>query len=291
MARVNDYLQRARVGGVELAVAVDHLTTRRWSDCCSRRPVASRVGAGLSPIGPIVDQEMRRPGVTLALLWEEYRAEHPDGFGYSWFCEHYAALEGARVARPCARRHVRRREGVRRFRRGHHRHHRPRDRRSAADEALRRRPGRLNLRLRAKRGRARGLADWIGCARRPLRLPRRRRRSSSSATTSRRPSPSPDRYEPGDQPQLPRHGTTITAPAIVPARPYKPRDKAKVEQSVLTRRTLGFGPAAASALLQRRPISTAPSATSSATLNARIMTRLLGASRRRAVRDTSTRQR
>jgi transposase len=28
----------------------------------------------------------------LALLWEEYRAAHPDGFGYSWFSEHYDAL-------------------------------------------------------------------------------------------------------------------------------------------------------------------------------------------------------
>ena len=40
-----------------------------------------------------VDKEMRRKGVTLALLWEEYRAAHPDGFGYSWFCEHYDAFK------------------------------------------------------------------------------------------------------------------------------------------------------------------------------------------------------
>ena len=26
-------------------------------------------------------------------MWEEYRAAHPDGFGYSWFCEHYEALK------------------------------------------------------------------------------------------------------------------------------------------------------------------------------------------------------
>ena len=36
-------------------------------------------------------QELRRPGVTLQLLWEEYQAAHPQGFGYSWFCEHYRA--------------------------------------------------------------------------------------------------------------------------------------------------------------------------------------------------------
>ena len=27
--------------------------------------------------------------MTLALLWDEYRGQHPDGYGYSAFCEHY----------------------------------------------------------------------------------------------------------------------------------------------------------------------------------------------------------
>jgi transposase len=40
-----------------------------------------------------VDNEIRRKGVTLALLWEEYRGPHPDGFGYSWLCEHYGAFK------------------------------------------------------------------------------------------------------------------------------------------------------------------------------------------------------
>ena len=41
-----------------------------------------------------VHTEMRRPGVTLMLLWQEYRASHPHGFAYSWFCEHYRAWVG-----------------------------------------------------------------------------------------------------------------------------------------------------------------------------------------------------
>ena len=41
-----------------------------------------------------VDRELRRPGVTRALLWEEYRAGHPGGFGYTWFCTHYDAWKG-----------------------------------------------------------------------------------------------------------------------------------------------------------------------------------------------------
>ena len=32
---------------------------------------------------------MRCRGVTLALLWEEYRGHHPDGYGYSRFCDLY----------------------------------------------------------------------------------------------------------------------------------------------------------------------------------------------------------
>jgi transposase len=29
-----------------------------------------------------VHRELRRPGVTPQLLWEEHRAAHPDGYGY-----------------------------------------------------------------------------------------------------------------------------------------------------------------------------------------------------------------
>ena len=38
-------------------------------------------------------RELRRPGVTLMLLWQEYRAGAPDGYGYSRFCELYEAWE------------------------------------------------------------------------------------------------------------------------------------------------------------------------------------------------------
>ena len=29
--------------------------------------------------------------MTLALLWQEYKAAHPEGMQYSWFCKHYRA--------------------------------------------------------------------------------------------------------------------------------------------------------------------------------------------------------
>src|SRR5215207_2335100 len=41
-----------------------------------------------------VHHELRRPGVTLMLLWEEYRQREPDGYQYSRWCELYRAWEG-----------------------------------------------------------------------------------------------------------------------------------------------------------------------------------------------------
>jgi transposase len=36
-----------------------------------------------------IHEELRRPGVTLQLLWVEYLRDHPDGYRYTQFCEHY----------------------------------------------------------------------------------------------------------------------------------------------------------------------------------------------------------
>ncbi len=36
-----------------------------------------------------MDGELKKPGVTLQLLHAEYRERHPDGYGYTQFCEHY----------------------------------------------------------------------------------------------------------------------------------------------------------------------------------------------------------
>ena len=41
-----------------------------------------------------MDKELRKRSVTRMLLWEEYRAQHPGGFGYTWFCTHFDAWKG-----------------------------------------------------------------------------------------------------------------------------------------------------------------------------------------------------
>lgn len=41
------------------------------------------------PAPEVIDLELRKVGVTLRLLHVEYREQHPDGYGYTQFCDHY----------------------------------------------------------------------------------------------------------------------------------------------------------------------------------------------------------
>jgi len=41
-----------------------------------------------------VHTELKRKGVTLSLLWEEYRQREPRGYRYSWYCELYGQWRG-----------------------------------------------------------------------------------------------------------------------------------------------------------------------------------------------------
>ena len=40
-----------------------------------------------------IHRELKRPGVTLELLWQEYRQQHPSGYAYSRFCDLHRAWE------------------------------------------------------------------------------------------------------------------------------------------------------------------------------------------------------
>jgi len=43
-----------------------------------------------------VHQELQKKNVTLFLLWQEYREQHPKGYQYSWFCDQYRNWLGTR---------------------------------------------------------------------------------------------------------------------------------------------------------------------------------------------------
>jgi transposase len=48
------------------------------------------------PLIPYIEKELGHKHVTRKLLWEEYRIDHPDGYGYSQFCYHLGQLSAAR---------------------------------------------------------------------------------------------------------------------------------------------------------------------------------------------------
>ena len=89
---VSTYLLRAREAGLSWPLAPIY-----ESEAALQRALFRRVGRppqDLSePEWPRVAQELKRKGVTLTLLWQEYRAVHPDGYGYTWFCEKFDAYQ------------------------------------------------------------------------------------------------------------------------------------------------------------------------------------------------------
>jgi len=45
----------------------------------------------LCELFPIIEKELTRTGVTRWVMWGEYKMQYPDGFSYSQFCDHYKA--------------------------------------------------------------------------------------------------------------------------------------------------------------------------------------------------------
>lgn len=86
---VHDYLRRAESVGLTWPLP-DDLTDSALE--ARLFPAAATLPAGRQPVPDWrhVKKELARKGVTLMLRWEEYRASHPHGNGYSHFCELFA---------------------------------------------------------------------------------------------------------------------------------------------------------------------------------------------------------
>ena len=52
-------------------------------------PIPAPAQARGLPAWPVIHHELKRKGVTLFLLWQEYREQCPLGYQYSWFCDRY----------------------------------------------------------------------------------------------------------------------------------------------------------------------------------------------------------
>src|SRR6202049_1779078 len=90
---VSTYLSRARAAGVVWPLP-DDLDEVQLEALLFPPPPATAADQRPMPDWAWVHRELRRPNVTLALLWEEYGAAAPDGFGYSWFCDLYRSWAG-----------------------------------------------------------------------------------------------------------------------------------------------------------------------------------------------------
>jgi transposase len=92
ISTVSNYLWRAKVAGITWPLgqlSEEELYDKLFSEAenASKKPL---------PDWAQVHQELRKKGVTLQLLWREYRDCHPEGVGYTWFCilyrEHTKAI-------------------------------------------------------------------------------------------------------------------------------------------------------------------------------------------------------
>lgn len=224
---VGSYLLRARAAGLSWPLEPDlddaALEQRLFPGADSapqqRRPAPDWAG---------IDRELRRPGVTRALLWEEYKAAHPDGYGYSWFCQGYEAWKG--LSRPTMRqRHVGGDKVFVDF---------AGDTIDVIDPGTGEvRPAKLFVAamgassyIYAEARASEGLEDWLGAHVNLFAflggVPKAIVPDNLKSGVTK-----PDRYEPGinrSYADLAAHYGT----AILPARVRKPRDKAKVEVSV-----------------------------------------------------------
>ena len=100
---IQDNLNRAKAAGLNWPLpgdlTDDMLEQRLFARSGARRGFRRRS----EPDWASLACELKRPGVNLTVLWEEYRQVHPDGYGYSRFCDLFREFE--RRLSPVMRQH------------------------------------------------------------------------------------------------------------------------------------------------------------------------------------------
>jgi hypothetical protein len=85
---VSEYLKRAEAAGLKwpLPEGLDEDSLYRL---LFPEMVAGRQAIQVLPDWEEVHRELKKRNVTLRLLWTEYRETHPEGYGYSQYCDLY----------------------------------------------------------------------------------------------------------------------------------------------------------------------------------------------------------
>ena len=100
---VQDNLARVRAAGLAWPLPPELTDEFLEQRLFARTGVKAGARRRAEPDWPALAREMKRPGVTLTILWEEYRQAQPDGYGYSRFCDLYREFE--RRLSPVMRQH------------------------------------------------------------------------------------------------------------------------------------------------------------------------------------------
>ena len=87
------YLDRATELGLSWPLPAE-MSDTDLERCLFHRAHQNTQRIETQPDWSYIHRELRRKGVTLSLLWEEHRSDHPEGYGYSRFCELYTRWEG-----------------------------------------------------------------------------------------------------------------------------------------------------------------------------------------------------
>ncbi|MBS3025623.1 IS21 family transposase [Acidiphilium multivorum] len=90
---IQDNLKRAQEAGLAWPVPAELTDAAIEERLFARSGYKQGVRRRAEPAWDELVCELKRPGVNLQVLWEEYRDQHPDGYGYSRFCELFREFE------------------------------------------------------------------------------------------------------------------------------------------------------------------------------------------------------
>jgi transposase len=85
---VGEYLKRAEAAGLHWPLPEGLNEDELYQKLFPEKSQESQPERPL-PNWETIRQELKKKGVTLRLLWIEYREQHPNGYGYTQFCEYY----------------------------------------------------------------------------------------------------------------------------------------------------------------------------------------------------------
>ena len=100
---VQDNLKRAEAAGLAWPLGAEITDAILEQRLFTRAGVRPGVRRRVEPDWSSLVREAKRPGVNLMVLWEEYREVHPEGYGYSRFCDLFREFE--RRLSPVMRQH------------------------------------------------------------------------------------------------------------------------------------------------------------------------------------------